>query len=71
MLYIRGSTQAYRLFFTLNCSDRKTQHTRTKTNVHAVTEIRTHDPSIQETKTQALDSSATPPGPSVLYKLYG
>jgi hypothetical protein len=38
---------------------RTTQHRKTRKNIHALSGIRTHDPSIQEAKTHALDLAAT------------
>jgi hypothetical protein len=41
---------------------RTTQHRRTRTNIHALSGIRTHDPSNQPVKTHASDSTATVTG---------
>jgi hypothetical protein len=41
---------------------RTTQHRKTRTNIHALSGIRTHDPSNQPTKTDASDSTATVTG---------
>jgi hypothetical protein len=38
---------------------RTTLHRKTKTNIHALSGIRTHDPSNQPTKTQASDRTVT------------
>jgi hypothetical protein len=38
---------------------RTTQHRKTRTNIHALSGIRTHDPSNQPTKTHASDRTAT------------
>jgi hypothetical protein len=39
--------------------NRTTQHRNTKTNIHASSEIRAHDPSKKAAKTYALDCAAT------------
>jgi hypothetical protein len=44
-----------------------TQHRKTRTNIHALSEIRTHDPSNQPAKTQASDRTAAVTGPIPLY----
>jgi predicted component of type VI protein secretion system len=41
---------------------RTTQHRKTRTNVHALSGIRTHDPSNQSAKTHASDRTATVTG---------
>jgi hypothetical protein len=41
-------------FFTSKCVNNTTQHRRTNTNIHALNGIRSHDPSIQATKTHAF-----------------
>jgi hypothetical protein len=41
---------------------RTTQHRKTRTNIHALSGIRTHDPSNQPAKTQASDRTATVTG---------
>jgi predicted component of type VI protein secretion system len=41
---------------------RTTQHTKTRTNIHALSGIRTHDPSNQPAKTHASDRTATVTG---------
>jgi hypothetical protein len=38
---------------------RTTQHRKTRTNIHALSGIRTHDPSKQPAKTHASDRTAT------------
>jgi hypothetical protein len=38
---------------------RTTQHRKTRTNIHALSGIRTHDPSTQPAKTHASDRTAT------------
>jgi hypothetical protein len=38
---------------------RTAQHRKTRTNIHVLSGIRTHDPSIQPAKTQASDRMAT------------
>jgi hypothetical protein len=43
-----------------------TQHRKTRTNIHALSEIRTHDPSNQPAKTHASDRTATVTGKAVL-----
>jgi hypothetical protein len=44
------------------CLHRTTQHRNTRTNTHASSGIRTHDPSNQAAKTYALDRAATANG---------
>jgi hypothetical protein len=46
---------------------RTTQHRNTKANIRAPSDIGTHDPNNQSTKTYVLDSSATGTGVSFLY----
>jgi hypothetical protein len=46
---------------------RTTQHKKTRTNIHALSGIRTHDSSNQPTKTHASDRTATVTGMSYLY----
>jgi hypothetical protein len=41
---------------------RTTQHRKTRTNIHALSGIRTHDPSNQPAKTHASDRTATVTG---------
>jgi hypothetical protein len=41
---------------------RTTQHRKTRTNIRALSEIRTHDPSNQPAKTHASDRTATVTG---------
>jgi hypothetical protein len=41
---------------------RTTQHRKTRTNIHALSGIRAHDPSNQPTKTRASDRTATVTG---------
>jgi hypothetical protein len=41
---------------------RTTQHRKTRTNIHALSWLRTHDPSNQPTKTHASDRTATVAG---------
>jgi hypothetical protein len=41
---------------------RTTQHRKTRTNIHALSGIRTHDPSNQSVKTHASDRTATVTG---------
>jgi hypothetical protein len=41
---------------------RTTQHRKTRTNIHALSGIRTHDPSNQPAKSHASDSTATVTG---------
>jgi hypothetical protein len=41
---------------------RTTQHRKTRTNIHALSRIRTHDPSNQPAKTHASDRTATVTG---------
>jgi hypothetical protein len=50
---------------------RTTQHRKTRTTIHALSGIRTHDPSNQPAKTHASDCTATVTGtlPGDLYKL--
>jgi hypothetical protein len=48
---------------------RTTQHRKTRTNIHAESEIRTHDPSNQPAKTHASDLTATVTGLGILYLL--
>jgi hypothetical protein len=40
----------------------RTQHRKTRTNIHALSGIRTHDPSNQPAKTHASDSTVTVTG---------
>jgi hypothetical protein len=48
---------------------RTTQHRKTRTNIHALSGIRTHDPSNQPAKTHASDRTATVTGvPTVLLR---
>jgi hypothetical protein len=44
------------------CLHRTTQHRKTRTNIHALRKIRTHDPSNQQIKTHASDRTATVTG---------
>jgi hypothetical protein len=46
---------------------RTTQHRKTRTNIHALSGIRTHDPSNQLAKTHASDRTATVTG--IIYEL--
>jgi hypothetical protein len=46
---------------------RTTQHRKTPTNIHALSGIRTHDPSNQQAKTHASDRTVTVT--SEMYKL--
>jgi hypothetical protein len=46
---------------------RTTQHRNTRTNIHALSGIRTHDPSNQPAKTHASDSTATVTGKKIPY----
>jgi hypothetical protein len=48
---------------------RTTQHRKTRTYIHVLSEIRTHDPSNQPAKTHASDSTATVTG-NVTYTEY-
>jgi hypothetical protein len=41
---------------------RTTQHRKTRTNIHALSGIRTHDPSTQPAKTHASDRTVTVTG---------
>jgi hypothetical protein len=47
---------------------RTTQHKKTRTNIHALTKIRTHDPSNQPAKTHASDRRATVTGKTRFYR---
>jgi hypothetical protein len=46
---------------------RTTQHRKTRTNIHALSGIRTHDPSNQPAKTHASDCTATVTGCECYY----
>jgi hypothetical protein len=46
---------------------RTTQHRKTRSNIHALIGIRTHDPSNHPAKTHASDRTATVTGIEVLY----
>jgi hypothetical protein len=46
---------------------RTTQHRKTRTHIHALSRIRTYDPSNQRTKTHASDHTATVTGKTGLY----
>jgi hypothetical protein len=46
---------------------RTTQHRKTRTNIHALSGIRTHDPSNQPGKTHASDRTATVTGLFLFY----
>jgi len=53
---------------------RTTQHTKTKTNIHTLSGIQTHDLSVQAIKAYALDDAATGTGVwynRLLYLWYG
>jgi hypothetical protein len=53
------------------CLHRITQHRKTRTNIHALSGIRTHDPSNQPVKTHASDRTATVTGKvEVMLNLY-
>jgi hypothetical protein len=45
---------------------RTTQHRKTLTNIHALSGIRTHDPSSQPAKTHASDRTATVTGITII-----
>jgi hypothetical protein len=47
---------------------RTTQHRKTRTNIHALSGTRTHDPSNQPAKTHASDRTATVTGTKFNYK---
>jgi hypothetical protein len=49
---------------------RTTQHRKTRTNIHALSEIRTHDPSNQPDKTYASDRTATVTVSTVFHHTY-
>jgi hypothetical protein len=48
------------------CLHRTTQHRKTWTNIHALSGIRTHDPSNQPTKTHTSNRTATVTGEDIL-----
>jgi hypothetical protein len=49
---------------------RTTQHRKTRTNIHALSGIRTHDPSNQSAKTHASDLTATDSPIILLYVIW-
>jgi hypothetical protein len=49
---------------------RTTQHRKTRTNIHALRGIRTHEPSNQLAKTHASDRTATVTGHCISYSVY-
>jgi hypothetical protein len=49
---------------------RTTQHRKTRTNIHALSGIRTHDPSNQPAKTHASDCTATVTGFIFFFTIY-
>jgi hypothetical protein len=49
---------------------RTTQHRKTRTNIHALSGIRTHNPSNQPAKTHASDRTATVTGGSIFTFIY-
>jgi hypothetical protein len=49
---------------------RTTQHRKTRTNIHALSGIRTHDPSNKPAKTHASDRTATVTGKTVVNYYY-
>jgi hypothetical protein len=48
---------------------RTTQHRKTRTNIHALSGIHTHDPSNQQAKTHAKDRTAIVTGAVILWPL--
>jgi hypothetical protein len=53
-LFGREVSQSHDLYLHITA-----QHTKTRTNIHALSGIRTHDPSLQAAKSQALDRTTT------------